>query len=161
MTTPTDRILCNWYQGEAAGHALFHEVARLSVDGGLREKWLELARLEKAMEQELSNILVSRGVPRPASAAAEGTRAAIEISSKPWIEQMGWMSATARRALEQMSSEAAAMPPLLYDLGALMLEHEAALVEFADRELAGDGLRSLATLRALVERLAGPGPGRL
>jgi len=134
----TAAILAEWYAGEVGGEALFWHLGEAGAPTAAR-KWLALAAVEARVAEHLLHLLVTASLPVPPTAAALScarSRAAA-LAARAWPEQMLWLERLARAALESMRREAATLPPRFAAVGALVVRHEVALLEFARRERAG------------------------
>jgi len=150
-------ILSRWYAGEVGGEALFAQMAKQAAPQAA-DKWLVLAQLEARVASRLMDILSARGLPTPTLHDVE--RRAQErceaVAGKSWAETMQWLRTLAGGALQKMRTEADQLPESLAPIGALVVRHEAALLEFADMELAGNGMQSLHAVTLLLDSHAQP-----
>jgi hypothetical protein len=148
-------ILTGWYAGEVGGEALFNaQAARSSPDAA--RKWLALARVEAALASKLAVVMAERRIPIPAieDAAGRAQQRCEATAGKSWPEIMQWLHRLAAAALEQMQADAATLPVELDAIGKLVVDHEMALVAFAQRELKGDAAKSLQPIDAFLGALA-------
>jgi hypothetical protein len=134
-----DAVLTEWYAGEVGGKALFSALAR-AADPSVADKWRALAAVEDAVATSLSAALTARRVAVPWIDNVDGRarQRCDAIAGYSWPQTMQWLHRIADAALVHMQADAATLPPELAGLGAMVVRHEAALVSFADRELAGD-----------------------
>jgi len=144
-------VLGEWYTGEVGGEALFWQLASAAEPGQAR-KWLALAAVEARTATRLKDALVAAGLglPDAADSLAWARERATAMGGRPWLAQMEWLEAIAREALLEMQAEAARLPARLAAIGAVVVAHEAALVEFARLERAGDSAASLAPLERFL-----------
>lgn len=156
MTYPShmdevDKILLDWYRGELGGRELFLTLSSAARVGDA-EKWKTLAEVETFVSHQLRSVLITRGLdtiaPSDLQARAQVRCAAIAGSS--WLETMEWLRLLAVRALERMQDEATQLPPELAAAGDMMVEHERALLSFAEMELGGTPGQSLSHVRRFL-----------
>jgi hypothetical protein len=151
---PAFAILLEWYRGELGGEMLFAGLAAAAADPACAAKWNVLAELEHATGQRLAEAIVASG-GRSLSAAGDQAHDAVaridSLRGLGWPQLMTWLHGIAVDALESMTAEARSLPPQFASLVECVLAHERALVEFADRELAGDEPNALAAVRVLLE----------
>lgn len=138
-------VLGEWYTGEVGGEALFWRLAELAEPIAAR-KWLALAAVEARVGERLLQVLLAHELPvPPTSVSLEWAESRAQANApRLWRDQMGWVEALASEALGSMRREAATLAPSFASIGALVVRHEELLVEFARRELRGDGADSLA-----------------
>lgn len=146
-----DAILKAWYAGEVGGEALFSTLAKRAPPEAAR-KWLALAAVEAAVASRLAAVLASRHVPIPLIEHAQqrAQQRCDAIAGEPWPQTMRWLYGIAAAALHKMRAAAAELPAELEAIGDLVVRHEAALVAFAERELAGDEAHSLQPIEAFL-----------
>ena len=162
MNTPSASVaavdvIADWYAGEIGGEALFWHLAE-AAGPGPAPKWLALAALEARLAEHLLYVLLADGVAVPATAASldRARMRAAAVAPRPWPGQMAWLEELARDALATMQRAAAVLPDRFAATGALVVRHEAALLEFARRELAGDAAGSLDPIEAFLATTARP-----
>jgi hypothetical protein len=121
-------------------------------------KWLALAQLEARVASRLAETLSERGqpIPMPNDVARRARERCEVVAGKSWAETMQWLRALAGDALQRMRTEADQLPEPLDAIGDLVVRHEAALLEFADMELAGNGMQSLHAVTLLLDSHAQP-----
>ncbi len=148
-------ILTGWYAGEVGGEALFTAQAAAAPPDAAR-KWLALARVEAAVAARLAAVMAERRIPIPdiENAAVRARQRCEATAGKSWPEVMQWLHRLAAAALEEMQADAAALPVELEPVAKLVVEHETALVAFAERELAGDAAASLRPVETFLGALA-------
>lgn len=147
-----DEILTGWYAGEVGGQALFAQLAKQAEPGAAR-KWQSLAQVEALVAARLAAVMAARRLPIPELETAD--RRALErcnaVAGKTWMETMQWLQALVGTALRSMRADAAGLPEALAAIGELVVRHEAALLEFAELELAGEGPHSLQPIEAFLD----------
>lgn len=145
-----DAILCRWYAGEIGGEALFAELAGRATPEEAR-KWLALAQLEARVASRVAESLSARGLPLPVPdhVARRARERCDAVAGKSWADTMHWLRTLADDALQTMRTEAGQLPESLAAIGALMVNHELALLEFTRMELAGNGAQSLQAVASM------------
>jgi hypothetical protein len=145
-------ILTGWYAGEVGGEALFAQLARRAEPEQAR-KWTSLAQVEARVAARLAAAMAQLRLPIPTLEYAD--RRAAErcqaVADKTWMETMQWLQALVDSALRRMRADAAGLPETLAAIGVLVVRHEAALLEFAELELAGQGAGSLGPIEAFLD----------
>ena len=143
-------LLVKAYQGEVLGEILFGGMAARTEDASRRAKLEVLTTLERRTKEAMVPAMERHGLdtePEPAtlSSAAvlvEGT------ATMSWAEV--WQSAeaitTQFMALYERIGE---VDPAERDIAALLVSHEAALRDFARKEMAGQPEGSLSAIEAL------------
>jgi hypothetical protein len=150
-----EAILTEWYVGEQGGRALFDTLAHRG-SGEAARKWHALAAVEDAVAQSLSGALRARHIPLPPieHVGARAEQRCDAIAGRNWPETMQWLHDIADRALQKMQAQAAQLPTELATVGAMVVRHEIALVEFAELELAERSTESLRPIDAFLDSLA-------
>jgi cytochrome P450 len=160
VTTAFDpgRYLLDAYRGEILGEALFALSAEREDEPGRVQKWRLLERLERHVKQRLRPVLEGRGLPtgEHASSVEEGRKLAVALSHTPWRARMEAIAAGVRGYVEEFRAAEAAAPADLRELARFVLGHEQALLEFFEREGAGDGDTSAKPVAAFLDATGAP-----
>ena len=144
------------WQGEQWGKAFFERLAQATEDAGHRAKWQALAELEEATGTRLAPLVDDRTAVsldeeiRPLDAAVAA------YSRLPWPEAMQQMMTVLDPAIERFRELLAMAPEEDNETLQILFDHEVALKQFAERELAGDSQASLDPVRAVIERACSP-----
>jgi hypothetical protein len=148
-------VLGEWYAGEVGGEALFWHLASSAAPEHART-WLALAAVEARTGVRLREALVAANfvVPDVAESLVEARERAGAVANRSWLAQMEWLEDVASDALAGMSADAERLPAPFAALGAVVVAHERALVEFARRERAGETASSLAPIERFLEATA-------
>ena len=145
-------LLQHAWQGEWYGVRVYSELAAGRADAKETATLLELVVLETYVLGELTVALLGLGVePEPGPVEAEADADLAAHVGDEWLPLVRWLRSDAEVALGQylpLPGLAASEPELL-PLATLVVEHERALISFAERTLAGDA-DPLAEVRALV-----------
>ena len=141
--------------GEAFGMALFTELAARRADADERAALQRLAALEAHMRLALEALMERCGMPRrnTSDAAVRAADAASSISEQPWRSFLDSFGQATSRALDGYEKLRRAAPDPDAPVLLLLIDHEVALREFAERSLAGHP-SPLAHMDAVIERLA-------
>lgn len=144
------------WQGEQWGQAFFERLAKSTEDAGHRAKWRVLAELEEATGARLAPLVDDRTAVsldeeiRPLDAAVAA------YSRLPWPEAMQQMMIVLDPAIERFSELLVMAPEEDRETVQILFDHEVALKQFAERELAGDSQCSLDPICAVIERARSP-----
>ena len=132
------------YQGEVFGEAFFALLAERTDDADEAAKWRLLEHLERHVKGRLCEELERRGLPRDESPAMveEGRKSASGVGAFPSGADALAFRDTMRGVVEKYRASRDAAPDDLKQLAEFVLGHEQALLEFAERELAGEGAKS-------------------
>ncbi len=139
-----ETYLSDAYQGEVFGEAFFALLAERADDSDQAAKWRLLEHLERHVKGRLRQELERRGLPRDESPAMveEGRKAACGAGAFPSGVDARAFRDTMRGVVEQYRASRDAAPKDLKEIAEFVLGHEQALLEFAERELAGEGAKS-------------------
>jgi hypothetical protein len=139
---------------EVAGEAVYATAARLTWRPNRRAKWLALAELEKQIKEEIALQIRNHGsaVQPPAFELRIGQAAGALIAALPWRLSLRMLTSIAERAVPFWEGLERDFPDGNPEFLARLTAHERAQVEFAQRELGGDGGRSLDPVVALIRR---------
>jgi hypothetical protein len=132
------------YQGEVLGEAVLGRWLELESDPERRYKWATLQQLETETKARLRPFLMRLGL----SVAQNDVSAQVEeyskgFTEKSWVELMELSADITGQYLQKFREIEAAAPDGEREVAHSMVVHEAALHEFAKRELAGDAKHSL------------------
>jgi hypothetical protein len=154
LFTPDDPVATLWvkaYQGEVLGEALFDRIADALDDADHAAKMRVLATLERKTKEAIAPALERAGLsttpdPEQLNAAESLAGATVAIS---WEQLMGSFEPITKQfmVLYQRIGE---LDPSEQAASDLLVAHEAALCDFARREIAGDTTTSLDPINALA-----------
>ena len=140
------------WQGELWGQAFFEQLAAATDDADHRAKWQVLAELEEAVGNRLAPLVDDESDP-PLASAYRSLDSAVEVyEALPWLVAMERMMIILDAAIERFRELLDQAPLEERDTVQILFDHEVALKQFAERELAGDGAKSLGPVRAVIER---------
>ena len=148
------------WQGEQWGQAFFERLAQATENAGHRAKWRVLAELEEATGTRLAPLVDDRTAVSLDEEIRPLDAAVVAYSQLPWQEAMQQMMTVLDPAIERFRELLAMAPEEDRETVQILFDHEVALKQFAERELAGDSQRSLAPIRAVIERARSPQPAR-
>jgi dimethylamine/trimethylamine dehydrogenase len=141
--------LLRYYEEEISGEAYFYALADHFAE---RDKIILLARIERVAAQAVEPLLQKYGlVPRSESELKNMERSYLEShQSYNWMEFMTYVTKRYPGYLEDFKALEQMAP--IEDLPAInvLTDHEVAVIEFAEMELAGDPA-SLAPLQRYLE----------
>ena len=133
-----------FYQGEVLGEAFFGRCIELETDPMRRYKWANLQQLETETKAQLRPFLMRLGLSLVQSdvsgQVAEFTKG---FEAKSWPQLMEEIAGVTDFYLGKFREIEAAAPAAERDMARAMVAHEAALNNFAKKELAGDSQNSL------------------
>ena len=136
---------------ERAGEAVYATTARLTFRSDRRAKWLALADLEKQSKEAIALEIVNQGSAVPQrSVEVLGRLLGTLMAALPWRLTMRVLARVAQKAVPFWESLERDFSHRASDLLARLTAHERAQVEFAKRELRGDGQSSLDPVVALI-----------
>ena len=146
------QYLIDAYQGEVLGEALFALRAELEPEAAAEAKWRVLERLERFVKARLRPELERRGLSTAEDPAKveEGRKAAVGVASLPPETAASALRDAIGRFVAEVAAAREAAPADLSGIASLVLGHEQALLEFAERELAGDGEKSVEPVEAFL-----------
>jgi hypothetical protein len=133
-----------FYQGEVLGEAFFVYCVEHETDPAHRRKWAMLLQLETETKARLRPFLVRLGL----SVAQDDVSARVAditagFGEKSWQQHMEEIASITDFYLDKFRAIEAAAPDTERDMAQSMVLHEAAINNFAKRELAGETRRSL------------------
>lgn len=145
-----DGIVSAW-QGEQWGREFFERLAEATEDPGHRAKWQVLAELESATGDCLAPLVAegARRAVRERPPLEEGVAAFAQLSFTDALQQMVTL---VDPAIEKFQALLALAPAADRATVQILLDHEIALKQFAEREQAGDSEASLEPVRAVIAR---------
>ena len=140
------------WQGEQWGKAFFDALADAAGDADQCAKWTVLADLEEATGERLAPLVAD--APDGASAAEHRSldAAVAAYSQLPWASAMAQMMTILDPAIERFQTLLDMAPAQDRETMQILLDHEVALKQFAERELAGQATTSLDPVRAVIAR---------
>ena len=142
------------YQGEVLGEALLGRWLELESDPVRRYKWATMQQLETETKARLRPFLMRLGLPIVQNdVSAQVEEYSKGFADKSWVELMELGADISGRYLQKFREIEAAAPDGDRQVVHSMVVHEAALCEFAKRELAGDANHSL---DAVISQLQWP-----
>ncbi len=146
------RYLTDAYQGEVLGEAFFALLAEREPEDPPAAKWRLLERLERHVKGRLRGELERRGIDATEDRAKvdEGRAGAAILGAMPWEERLGAFQKAVRSFVAEFEAAAKAAPADLNEITEFVLEHEQALLSFAERELAGEGATSCEAVSAFL-----------
>ena len=150
------------HQTEVLGEALYATAARLTRDESRRRKWQALAQLETTTKASIRQALIqARGSTRERGFdKCVGQAAGFLAAMFPWrvtLRVVRVVASSTVERFEQLEREANDEDRVLFEE---LTAHERAQCDFAERELAGDGLRSIEPILALLDRAEPPSSDR-
>lgn len=132
------------YQGEVLGEALLACYVSLEKDPDRLYKWATLLQLETETKARLRPFLMQLGLSLAQDEVRERIAEFAEsFTSKSWRQHMEELAAITNMYLEKFREIENAAPGEEQAIAHSMVVHEAALNNFAQRELAGDAENSL------------------
>lgn len=148
-----DRVVQS-YQGEVAGEAIFREMGVKSADAEMSYKWRVLEQLERETKERLKPLVAELGgdTAENTSAFSKGRHIAEKWAQQSWDETMVWFRDEIPKYIQFLETLEADARSQDRELLAAVTAHEAALLAFAERELAGDRAASLEPVLALLDR---------
>ena len=140
------------WQGELWGKAFFEQLAVSTDDADHRAKWQVLAALEEATGNRIAP-LIADDSDLPSASVNQSVESTVEVyQNLPWHEAMARMMIILDPAIERFRALLAQAPVEDRDVMQILVDHEVALKQFAERELAGDNDISLDPVRAVIKR---------
>lgn len=136
------------YQSEVMGEALFSAAATLAWDSARKQKWRSLAALEAQTKQRYLEHV--SGTPRfPYASKLSGYLFGLFFVAIPWTLAMQFLrdgTAPFMEVFVRLRKHASDQDKDFYQY---VVAHEEAIVDFAERELAGDS-SSLVSVNELI-----------
>jgi hypothetical protein len=145
--------LQEFYQGEILGEAMFDAMLKSASDELERYKIALMLQLETETKARLRPHLAAQGLPleEDPQMRPRGEHEARELERAAWGEKMGALAHSLSQTwLPRYRELTATLPPSLRAVGESMVAHEQALLEMAQREVAGDSERSDEPVRKLL-----------
>jgi hypothetical protein len=135
------------YQGEVLGEAVLGRWLELERDPVRRYKWATLQQLETETKARLRPFLMRLGLSIVQNdVSAQVDEFSKGFNEKSWVELMQLTLEVTGTYLEKFREIEAAAPDSDREVAHSMVVHEAALHDFAKRELSGDSKHSLASV---------------
>ncbi len=153
MAFDATQYLSDAYQGEVLGEAFFALLAEREPEPEPAAKWRLLERLERHVKGRLRAELARRGIDTDESRVKieEGRAAATGLGALPWTQRVEAFANAVRGFVAEFETSAAAAPDDLKEVADFVLEHERALLSFAERETAGQGATSCDAVTTFLE----------
>ena len=145
-----DGILWAW-QGEQWGKEFFELLATATEDSERRAKWEVLGQLEAATGDRLAP-LVADDADASAEKRPDLAAAAAAYGQLPYAEALHQMMTLVEPAIERFRRLLDIAPEEHRDAVQILFDHEIAIQQFAERELAGDSETSLDPVREVIAR---------
>lgn len=146
-----DGILSAW-QGEQWGREFFELLAAATDDADRRAKWEVLAELERATGDVLLPLVDGDDADAPREKRPEMGTAAAAYAALPHAEALQRMMTLIEPAIERFRELLDMAPEDHREAVQILFDHEVAIQEFAERELAGDTGTSLDPVREVIAR---------
>ena len=145
-----DGILSAW-QGEQWGREFFELLAAGTEDADRRAKWEVLGELERATGDTLAP-LVADDADASAEKRPDLDAAAAAYGALPYADALQQMMTLVEPAIERFRGLLEIAPEEDREAVQILFDHEVAIQQFAQRELAGDTATSLDPVRAVIAR---------
>ena len=141
--------LLSYYEDEISGEAYFYALADHFAE---RDKIILLARIERVAAQAIFPLLEKHGlIPKDESVLKRQERSYLELhQSYSWQEFMTYIVERYPAYLDEFKSLEQMAPNEDLEALNILTNHEVAVIDFAERELAGDP-NSLAPLIQYLE----------
>jgi len=155
-STPTANDLAalqEFYQGEILGEAMFDAMLKSASNESERYKIALMLQLETETKARLRPHLAAQGLPlqEDPQMRPRGEQEARELERAAWSDKMGALAQSLSRTwLPRYRELTSTLPPSLRAVGESMVAHEQALLDMAQREVAGDSERSDESVRRLL-----------
>lgn len=146
------------WQGELWGKAFFDRLAAATDDADRRAKWQVLAELEDATGNKLAPLVAGASDPHLTDTYRSLDSAVELYESLPWHVAMEQMMSILDPAIERFRELLTQAPVEERAAVQILVDHEIALKQFAERELAGDGATSLDPVRVMIKRASNESP---
>jgi len=149
-----DGVLAAWH-GEQRGKAIFDLLAEGTADADFRRKWEVLADLEEATGARLAPLV---GDAEPVAAETLGLDATAigAFARLSRAEALARLMAIVEPAIERFRELLSVAPAADRETMQLLVDHEVAIKEFAERELAGASDTALDPVLAVIARAREP-----
>ncbi|MDX2307589.1 MAG: hypothetical protein NW216_05060 [Hyphomicrobium sp.] len=142
------------YQGEIYGEILYRSIADARTDAEEARKWRVLVELEKATRAHMEALVVKMGMS-PAPDPYWTSRAFEDLpkyAPLAWPDLMRLFVEELDPVIAEYAALEAMAPPEHRAVLRLLTEHEVVTKAFCERELAGDGQRSLEPVMDFITR---------
>lgn len=142
------------YQGEVYGEILYQGIADGRPDAGERQKWLVLVEMERVTRRHMAALvtLLGRSTAEDPYWAGRGREEIAKYAPLPWPELMRIFSDELDPVIDEYRELEALGPAEHQAVLRLLTEHEVVTKEFCERELGGDGARSLEPIENFIRR---------
>lgn len=131
-------LLQRAFEGEVIGSSMFAYMGSATDDDNRRTTLQMLEAVERTTAAALLPVLEKCGVTADEDGAAErGQRLAHDLIGQPWSEVWTVILPLARADLRNFQRLRDLLDAEDQDVGAQVIEHESALIDFAEREIAG------------------------
>lgn len=140
------------WQGELWGKAFFERLAEETDDADQRGKWQVLAELEDVTGKLIAPLTTETSGPPEASVGSSLESAVAAYEALPWRVAMERMMVIVNPAIDRFRDLLSQAPAEERDTVQILVDHEVALKQFAERELVGDGATSLDPVHAVIKR---------
>lgn len=144
-------IVQAWH-GELWGKVFFKRLAAETDDADQQAKWQVLAELEEVTGRRIEPLIADTPDPDSAIAYRSVDSTVAEYVALPWHVAMERMMTILDPAIERFQELLAQAPEKDRDAVQILVDHEVALKQFAERELAGEDATSLDSVRAVIKR---------
>lgn len=142
------------WAGEIFGEALFSELARLGGDRAQATKWKLLAELERVTGEQLAPLVSRYGYETepPVEEMERGLANAREFAEMPHTDFMALIEPYLKEVISKFEALRDAAPDEDKATMQFLVDHEVALLRFAQLERSGDDQDSTREARMLIER---------
>ena len=137
--------------GEQFGEVFFQALAERAEEETMRSKWQTLARLENVTGNRMASLLEAHGEAATTDEAIEvGDELVARYADVPHLDSMLHMKDVVEKAIVRFDQLLAVAPEADVAAVQFLVDHEQALLTFVEREIAGEGARSLEAAEALL-----------
>ncbi len=138
--------------GEQFGEVFFNALAARTDDPLLQARWQTLARLEQVTGAKMAAVLERHGEQAATDEAIEiSDEVLAQYTSASHADSMRRMKDVVEQAIARFDQLLAVAPEEDVPEVRFLVQHEQALLTFAERELADDGGQALAEVERLLE----------
>ena len=139
--------------GELFGEVFFNAMAERATDESMRAKWQTLAKLENVTGKKMAALLETHG---ESAVTDEAIEVSDEILSRytdaSHHDSMMRMKDVVEKAIIHFDQLLAVAPESDVPAVQFLVQHEQALLDFVESEIAGDRARALDATEALLEQ---------
>lgn len=156
VTPEYKAAIFNSWAGEIYGETLFAELARLSSDASNAEAWQLMAELEQVTGERIAPLVIKYGydVTPPEAEHERGRRSAAEFSNMPHLEFTAMMKPYLTDVVASYQALRDQAPKEDVDAVQFLVDHEAALLRFAELDGGDAGEDSTKAVRDLIAKAA-------